>query len=106
MATAPGVSFPQYGEVAVFFVFLFLIFSITRTRRTGQPILTPHTSNNAVPPKGVAFWGHNDKGAFPPKSPKIPIGLAGNRKTDKRFRTYLHEGSTDKHQVHLNLGGL
>jgi hypothetical protein len=38
---------------------------------------------------------------LPCKIPKIPIGLAGSSKTHERFRPYLHEGSTDKHQVYI-----
>jgi hypothetical protein len=40
-------------------------------------------------------------GPFSPKIPKIPIGLAGSRKTHERFRAYLPEGSMDKYQVYL-----
>jgi hypothetical protein len=39
----------------------FLTFSITCTGQTGLPILTRHASNDAVPPKNVPFWGHNEK---------------------------------------------
>lgn len=40
------------------------------------------------------------------KRVKIPIDLAGCRKTLERFPAYLIEGSTDKHQLYLKPCGL
>jgi hypothetical protein len=84
------------------FLFLFFIFFIICTGRTGQSISTHHASNDAVSPNempfGVTLTTNYIVGSiFPPKIPKIPIGLAASLKTQERFRAYLHEASTDKH---------
>jgi hypothetical protein len=115
MVIAPGVSLPQYGEVAAFLfsfrccLFSVFIFFIVCTDRTGQPILTRHASIDEVSPKELPFGDTMTinfiKGPIPPPK-KNRTGLAGSRKTQERFRVYLHRGSIDKHQVYLKLRDL
>jgi hypothetical protein len=100
MEITPGVSSPQYGEIAGFcFVFLFFICAITSTGRTDRPILTLHISNDAVPPKEVQFGGHSDNQFI---KGSIPSWFAGSGKTHKHFQAYSHEGLTSKHQIISN----
>jgi hypothetical protein len=85
---------------------------ISFTSRADQP-MAHNGSNDVVPSKEATFgdrsYNQFHEGAFlPPKIPKIPIGLAGSRKTQERFRVglYLHEEPTGKHQVYLKPRGL
>jgi hypothetical protein len=81
------------------------------TGQTGLPNLARHASNDAVQLMEVLFGvtmtvNFLKMFIFPSKLPKFLIGSSESRKTQERFRAYIHEGSIDKHRIYLKLRGL
>jgi hypothetical protein len=100
MAIAPKVSPPQYGEVAAFVFFLLLTSpdcpQVQQVERFDTQTTQFHLRKCLF---GSQWQKMSSRGLFFPT--KILGSLAGRGKTHESFWAYLHEGSTDKHQVYL-----